>query len=87
MTLRPDHATDCEAGLRRLAAAEEAVTRARTHVARQRDIVAALEGAGRDPTQARTLLATFEAERAHHERQLALLLDELTARGWKILAP
>jgi hypothetical protein len=49
--------------------------------------VAALEGAGHDPTQARSLLATFEAERAHHERQLALLLDELTARGWAILAP
>jgi hypothetical protein len=87
MTLRSDHVTDCEAGLRRLAAAEEALTRARTHVARQRDIVSALEGTGHDPTQARKLLAAFEAERAHRESQLAPLLDELTARGWKVVAP
>jgi phage terminase Nu1 subunit (DNA packaging protein) len=87
MTPLTDHRADCEAGLIRLAAAEEALTRARTRVARQREIVAALKGAGHEPTQAERLLATFEAERAHHERQLALLLDELTARGWTTLTP
>jgi hypothetical protein len=73
--------------LRRLAAAEEAVARTRDQTARQREIVAKLETAGCDPRLARQLLATFEATRADHERRLAVLLDELTQRGWKCGAP
>jgi DNA-binding FrmR family transcriptional regulator len=87
MTLHTDQGADCAARLTRLAAAEEALTRARSRVLRQREIMTALEGAGHDLTQARRLLATFEAERAHHERQRALLLDELATRGWTIQTP
>lgn len=75
--------TDREMVLRRLAAAEEAVVRARDHAARQREIVARLECAGHDPSLARSILTTLEAAQANHERRLAALLDELALRGWK----
>jgi hypothetical protein len=78
---------DHEMALRRLAATEEAVARARDHTARQREIVARLESAGQDTAQARQLLATFEATLANHERRLAMFLDELTQRGWKHRQP
>jgi len=76
-----------ELALRRLALIEEAVARARNHAARQREIVTRLECTGHDPTQARQLLATFEATQANHERRLAMLLDELTRSGWKVAQP
>jgi hypothetical protein len=76
--------TDRDTVLRRLAAAEEAVVRARDHVARQREIVARIESAGHDPALARALLARFEAAHANHDRRLATLLAELTQCGWKL---
>ena len=75
---------DREMALRRLAVTEEALARARDHAARQREIVAKLESGGHDPSQARQILATFEALQENHERRLAMLLDELARRGWKL---
>jgi hypothetical protein len=71
--------------LSRLAAAEEELARTREHPARQREIVTNPESAGRDPGQARQ--ATFEAAEAKHARCLAMLLDELIQRGWKVAQP
>jgi len=73
--------------LRRLAASEEAVARARDLTARQREIVTRLESATHDTTHARQLLGMFEAIQANHERRLAMLLDELTQRGWEHVEP
>ena len=75
--------SDREIALRRLAAAEDAIARARDQTKRQREIVERLESAGQDPSQARQLLATFEATQATHERRLAMILNELTQAGWK----
>jgi hypothetical protein len=77
----------CELVLRRLAAAEEAVARARDHAARQREVVSRLEAAEHDASNARQLLASFEAAQANHERRLAMLVDELTRCGWKLSEP
>ena len=79
--------TDRDIALRRLTAAEEALARARNHTARQREIVATLEAAGRDTTQARALLATFEETQANRERVLAMLLQDLAQCGWKVGFP
>ena len=46
-----------------------------------------LEAAGQDTTQARALLATFEATQANRERGLAMLLHDLAQRGWKLGFP
>ena len=81
------HPSDREIALRRLAAVEEAIVRARDHAARQREIVERLESTGQDPSRARKLLATFEATQANHEQRLAILLNELTQRGWKHVPP
>jgi len=74
---------ECEIALRRLAAAEEAVARARDLTKRQREVVTRLESAGHNTNDARQLLGTFEAIQANHERHLAMFLDELNQRGWK----
>src|ERR1051325_11573249 len=66
-----------EIALRRLAAAEEAVARARDLAARQREIVARLESARHDTTHARQLLGMFETIRA---RDLAGRQREIVAR-------
>jgi len=76
-----------EIALRRLAAAEEAVARARDLAERQREIVARLESARHDTTHGRQLLGMFETIRANHERRRAMLLDELMHCGWKHVEP
>ena len=75
---------DRDIALGRLAAAEHAMARARDHTARQREIVAMLESAGQDTAKACELLASFEATEANRERVLAMLLHDLTERGWKL---
>jgi hypothetical protein len=87
MTIVAMDPTERETALRRLAAREGALARARDHAARQREIVKRLESAGQDAGQARQLLVTFEAAQANHARGLAMLLDELTRCGWKHTEP
>ena len=49
-----------------LAQARQYVEQGREHIARQRAVIARLEGQGHDATQARNTLALFEAMQARH---------------------
>lgn len=64
---------------RHLQQAEEHVALGRKHIARQLEIVAQLEGSGRDASMARALLATFQSTQETHEADRNRLKQELAA--------
>lgn len=53
---------------------ERHVRDGRHHLARQREVVARLRGAGHDETMARELLLTLEVSQRQHEEHLARLV-------------
>ena len=78
---------DHDVALRHLAAAEDAIARARERIVRQRRIIDSLERRGQHCPDAYALLASLEAACANRERSLAILLKHLARRGWTIGGP
>ena len=63
-----------------LAGAETHVRQGEVHLARQRQLIAALERDGHDTTQAERLLTTFEETQALHIADCKRLTEELARK-------
>ena len=68
---------DRERKLRQLARAEKHVLEGQNHLERQRELIAELEAAGHDATQARSLLSIFERTQHAHQAHLRMLQRDL----------
>jgi len=73
--------------LRHLAAAEDAIALSRERIARQRSIIANIEGASQQLAEACALLVSLETKLARQERHLAMLLKHLVRCGWTVGEP